>query len=36
MKLPTDNWYFNLRADDDVITAWIALDDSDEANGAMR
>ena len=28
--------YFNLRENDDVITAWISLDDADEGNGAMR
>ncbi len=31
-----DNAYFRLHPDDHVITAWIALDDVDEANGCLR
>lgn len=31
-----DNAYFCCRPDDDVVTAWIALDDVDESNGCLR
>jgi len=31
-----DNAYFLCHPDDQVITAWIALDDVDEANGCLR
>lgn len=31
-----DNAYFRCHPDDEVITAWIALDDVDEANGCLR
>ena len=31
-----DNAYFLCHPDDDVITAWIALDDVDEENGCLR
>ena len=31
-----DNAYFLCHPDDDVITAWIALDDVDESNGCLR
>ncbi|NNE34883.1 MAG: phytanoyl-CoA dioxygenase family protein [Rhodothermales bacterium] len=31
-----DNAYFQCRPGDEVITAWIALDDVDEANGCLR
>jgi len=31
-----DNYYFRCRPDDEVITAWIALDDVDEENGCLR
>lgn len=31
-----DNAYFLCRPADDVLTAWIALDDVDEANGCLR
>ena len=31
-----DNAYFLCHPDDDVITAWIALDDVDETNGCLR
>jgi phytanoyl-CoA hydroxylase len=31
-----DNAYFLCHPDDEVITAWIALDDVDEANGCLR
>src|SRR5579862_8211708 len=31
-----DNFYFRCHPDDQVITAWIALDDVDVANGCLR
>ena len=31
-----DNWYFGVTSSDDVITAWVALDDASEENGALR
>ncbi|MBX3010001.1 MAG: phytanoyl-CoA dioxygenase family protein [Caldilineaceae bacterium] len=31
-----DNFYFQCQPADQVITAWIALDDVDEANGCLR
>ena len=31
-----DNAYFLCHPDDEVITAWIALDDVDESNGCLR
>ena len=31
-----DNAYFKCHPDDEVISAWIALDDVDEANGCLR
>ena len=31
-----DNWYFGVASSDDIITAWVALDDADEHNGALR
>jgi ectoine hydroxylase-related dioxygenase (phytanoyl-CoA dioxygenase family) len=31
-----DNYYFRCQPDDEVITAWIALDDVDEQNGCLR
>jgi phytanoyl-CoA hydroxylase len=31
-----DNFYFQFEPADEVITAWIALDDVDEANGCLR
>ena len=31
-----DNWYFGLTNSADVLTAWVALDDADELNGALR
>lgn len=31
-----DNWYFGLTNSADVLTAWIALDDADHVNGALR
>ncbi|MBT5874359.1 MAG: phytanoyl-CoA dioxygenase family protein [Candidatus Latescibacteria bacterium] len=31
-----DNFYFDCHPGDHVITAWIALDDVDEANGCLR
>ena len=31
-----DNAYFRCHPDDEVITAWIALDDVDESNGCLR
>lgn len=31
-----DNAYFRCKPDEDVITAWIALDDVDEENGCLR
>ena len=31
-----DNAYFRCRPDDEVITAWVALDDSNEENGCLR
>jgi len=31
-----DNAYYLLHPDDEVITAWIALDDVDEGNGCLR
>ena len=31
-----DNWYFGLASSDDILTAWIALDDADADNGALR
>ncbi len=31
-----DNFYFRCRPDDEVITAWLALDDVDEENGCLR
>ena len=31
-----DNYYFKCHPADHVLTAWIALDDVDEANGCMR
>jgi phytanoyl-CoA hydroxylase len=35
-SLHQDNWYFGLTTSDVVLTAWIALDDADEENGALR
>ena len=34
--LPQDNWYFGVSSSDDVITAWISVDDAVEENGALR
>jgi ectoine hydroxylase-related dioxygenase (phytanoyl-CoA dioxygenase family) len=31
-----DNFYFRCHPDDEVITAWLALDDADEQNGCLR
>ena len=31
-----DNFYFQCHPDDEVITAWLALDDVDEENGCLR
>ena len=31
-----DNFYFRCQAGDQVVTAWIALDDVDEENGCLR
>ncbi len=31
-----DNAYFRCHPDDEVVTAWIALDDVDESNGCLR
>jgi ectoine hydroxylase-related dioxygenase (phytanoyl-CoA dioxygenase family) len=31
-----DNWYFGVTSSDDVLTAWVALDDAVEENGALR
>ena len=31
-----DNFYFGCHPDDEVITAWLALDDVDEQNGCLR
>jgi ectoine hydroxylase-related dioxygenase (phytanoyl-CoA dioxygenase family) len=31
-----DNFYFRCHPDDEVITAWLALDDVDEQNGCLR
>lgn len=31
-----DNWYFGLTNSANVLTAWIALDDADGTNGALR
>ena len=31
-----DNFYFRCHPDDQVITAWIALDDVDAGNGCLR
>ena len=30
-----DNWYFRLAHNEDVITAWVAIDDADAENGAL-
>ena len=35
-SLHQDNWYFGLTDSADVLTAWIALDDADHENGALR
>eukprot|EP01079_Euglenida_sp_SAG-EU17-18_P011371 gene11371-2071_t len=34
--LHQDNHYFGLEPADEVVTAWVALEDADEANGCMR
>ena len=31
-----DNWYFGVSSSDDVITAWVSVDDAVEENGALR
>jgi ectoine hydroxylase-related dioxygenase (phytanoyl-CoA dioxygenase family) len=31
-----DNFYFRCHPDDEVMTAWLALDDVDEGNGCLR
>jgi len=31
-----DNYYFRCEPDDEVVTAWVALDDVDEENGCLR
>ena len=35
-SLSTQNYYFRVARDEDVLTLWVALDDADRENGCMH